>query len=389
MSGIVQLEGVNKYFGKNHVVKNLNLSVEEGEFLTLLGSSGCGKTTTLRMIAGFEEPTSGSILVEGQAVEEKEPFERNVNTVFQSYALFPHKTIYDNVAYGLKMKKVPKTEIARRVKEIMALVQLSGFEERYPSQLSGGQKQRVAIARALINRPRVLLLDEPLGALDLKLRKQMQLELKRLQRKLNITFIYVTHDQEEALTMSDRSAVMHDGILDQLGTPEEIYEQPRTKFVATFIGETTPEEIYEQPRTKFVATFIGETNIFEGNIKELAMGRVAVRIENGVIRGCGYGFSRNEYITVSVRPEKMRFSTIPVKGFQLEAQVKDYVYAGSVVKCIAVLQNGMEIKMDRLAGEELPEPGSIIHPWWEEKDAVLLHNPENQVLKMIDSMPLI
>ena len=368
MSGIVQLEGVNKYFGKNHVVKNLNLSVEEGEFLTLLGSSGCGKTTTLRMIAGFEEPTSGSILVEGQAVEEKEPFERNVNTVFQSYALFPHKTIYDNVAYGLKMKKVPKTEIARRVKEIMALVQLTGFEGRYPSQLSGGQKQRVAIARALINRPRVLLLDEPLGALDLKLRKQMQLELKRLQRKLNITFIYVTHDQEEALTMSDRIAVMHDGILDQLGTPEEIYEQPRTKFVATFIGET---------------------NIFEGNIKELAMGRVAVRIENGVIRGCGYGFSRNEYITVSVRPEKMRFSTIPVKGFQLEAQVKDYVYAGSVVKCIAVLQNGMEIKMDRLAGEELPEPGSIIHPWWEEKDAVLLHNPENQVLKMIDSMPLI
>lgn len=368
MSGIVQLEGVNKYFGKNHVVKNLNLSVEEGEFLTLLGSSGCGKTTTLRMIAGFEEPTSGSILVEGQAVEEKEPFERNVNTVFQSYALFPHKTIYDNVAYGLKMKKVPKTEIARRVKEIMALVQLSGFEERYPSQLSGGQKQRVAIARALINRPRVLLLDEPLGALDLKLRKQMQLELKRLQRKLNITFIYVTHDQEEALTMSDRIAVMHDGILDQLGTPEEIYEQPRTKFVATFIGET---------------------NIFEGNIKELAMGRVAVRIENGVIRGCGYGFSRNEYITVSVRPEKMKFSAAPVKGFQLEAQVKDYVYAGSVVKCIAVLQNGMEIKMDRLAGEELPEPGSIIHPWWEEKDAVLLHNPENQVLKMIDSMPLI
>ena len=368
MSGIVQLEGVNKYFGKNHVVKNLNLSVEEGEFLTLLGSSGCGKTTTLRMIAGFEEPTSGSILVEGQAVEEKEPFERNVNTVFQSYALFPHKTIYDNVAYGLKMKKVPKTEITRRVKEIMALVQLTGFEERYPSQLSGGQKQRVAIARALINRPRVLLLDEPLGALDLKLRKQMQLELKRLQRKLNITFIYVTHDQEEALTMSDRIAVMHDGILDQLGTPEEIYEQPRTKFVATFIGET---------------------NIFEGNIKELAMGRVAVRIENGVIRGCGYGFSRNEYITVSVRPEKMKFSAAPVKGFQLEAQVKDYVYAGSVVKCIAVLQNGMEIKMDRLAGEELPEPGSIIHPWWEEKDAVLLHNPENQVLKIIDSMPLI
>ena len=172
---IVEINGVNKIYGSNHVVKDLNLVVEEGEFLTLLGSSGCGKTTTLRMIAGFEEPTSGSIKVEGEAIEEKEPFERNVNTVFQSYALFPHKTIYDNIAYGLKMKKVSKDEIKKRVHEMMELVQLEGFEKRYPSQLSGGQKQRVAIARALINRPRVLLLDEPLGALDLKLRKQMQL----------------------------------------------------------------------------------------------------------------------------------------------------------------------------------------------------------------------
>ena len=196
MGKIVEIKGVNKIYGTNHVVKDLNLSIEEGEFLTLLGSSGCGKTTTLRMIAGFEEPTTGKILVEGEQVEDKEPFERNVNTVFQSYALFPHKTIYDNIAYGLKMKKVPKAEIKKRVTEMMEMVQLTGFEKRYPSQMSGGQKQRVAIARALINRPRVLLLDEPLGALDLKLRKQMQLELKRLQKKLNITFIYVTHDQE-------------------------------------------------------------------------------------------------------------------------------------------------------------------------------------------------
>lgn len=182
MEYIVELDGDNKVYGKNHVVKDLDLKVKEGEFLTLLGSSGCGKTTTLRMIAGFEEPTTGTIKVEGEAIEEKEPFERNVNTVFQTYALFPHMTIADNIAYGLKIKKVPKAEIKIRVKEMIDLVQLSGFEKRYPSQLSGGQKQRVAIARALINKPRVLLLDEPLGALDLKLRKQMQLELKRLQR---------------------------------------------------------------------------------------------------------------------------------------------------------------------------------------------------------------
>ena len=235
---IVELTGVNKIYGTNHVVKDLTLTVEEGEFLTLLGSSGCGKTTTLRMIAGFEEPTTGSIKVEGEAIEDKEPYERDVNTVFQSYALFPHKTIYDNIAYGLKMKKVPKKEIAERVKEMMELVQLEGFEKRYPNQLSGGQKQRVAIARALINRPKVLLLDEPLGALDLKLRKQMQLELKRLQKKLNITFIYVTHDQEEALTMSDKVVVMSDGMIQQIGTPEEIYNEPNTVFVADFIGES-------------------------------------------------------------------------------------------------------------------------------------------------------
>ena len=189
---MVQIRNVNKAYGGNQVVKNLSLDVYEGEFLTILGSSGCGKTTTLRMVAGFEQPTSGEILVQGESIAEKEPFERDVNTVFQSYALFPHMTVFDNVAYGLKMKKVPKKEIYTRVMEMLELVQLGGFEKRMPSQLSGGQKQRVAIARALINRPKVLLLDEPLGALDLKLRKQMQLELKRLQRKLNITFMYVT-----------------------------------------------------------------------------------------------------------------------------------------------------------------------------------------------------
>ena len=199
---IVTLENVEKRFGSNLVVRKMNMEIQEGEFLTLLGPSGCGKTTTLRMIAGFEDASSGTIQVQGERVEDKEPYQRDVNTVFQNYSLFPHMTVFDNVAYGLTIKKVPKEEIAQRVTEMLALVQLSGYEKRKPDALSGGQKQRVAIARALINRPKVLLLDEPLGALDLKLRKQMQIELKRLQRKLAITFVYVTHDQEEALTMS-------------------------------------------------------------------------------------------------------------------------------------------------------------------------------------------
>ena len=235
---IISLEGVEKRFGSNLVVKKMNLEIAEGEFLTLLGPSGCGKTTTLRMIAGFEEASAGVIKVEGERIEDKEPFQRNVNTVFQNYALFPHMTVFNNVAYGLTIKKVPKPEIQERVMEMLRLVQLEGFEKRKPDELSGGQKQRVAIARALVNRPKVLLLDEPLGALDLKLRKQMQIELKRLQKKLGITFIYVTHDQEEALTMSDRIAVMHDGVLEQLDVPMEIYEHPKTKFVAGFIGES-------------------------------------------------------------------------------------------------------------------------------------------------------
>lgn len=365
MSYIVEIDNVNKIYGTNHVVKDLNLKVEEGEFLTLLGSSGCGKTTTLRMVAGFEEPTSGSIRVEGESIEEKQPFERNVNTVFQSYALFPHMTIFDNIAYGLKIKKVPKKEIGERVRKMMELVQLEGFEKRYPGQLSGGQKQRVAIARALINRPRVLLLDEPLGALDLKLRKQMQLELKRLQKKLNITFIYVTHDQEEALTMSDRIAIMHNGILDQIGTPTEIYEQPATKFVATFIGET---------------------NIFDGTILNIDGTKIGVNIENGHITGTGNDFKEGEYISVSVRPEKMKFSQTPVPDFILSAQVKDYIYVGSVIKCIVQLPNGNELKIERLAGGSLPEIGSVIYPYWDIADAVLIHNQDNTIFQALEDI---
>ena len=368
MGKIVEIKGVNKIYGSNHVVRNLNLSIEEGVFLTLLGSSGCGKTTTLRMIAGFEEPSSGSILVEGERVEDKEPFERNVNTVFQSYALFPHKTVYDNIAYGLKMKKVPKNEIRNRVLEMMEMVQLNGFEKRYPSQLSGGQKQRVAIARALINRPRVLLLDEPLGALDLKLRKQMQLELKRLQKKLNITFIYVTHDQEEALTMSDRIAVMHDGIIDQLATPAEIYEHPATKFVATFIGET---------------------NIYDGCITSIKDGIATMTLENGAVTvKAPEDFSLLEYATISVRPEKMRFSTTPVEGFELAAMVRDYIYVGSVLKCVVSLPNGNELKIERLAGQDLPPVGSKCYPYWNVEDAVLIHNESHYIFEALNNIKL-
>lgn len=238
MSYIVSLVGVEKSFGSNKVVKDMNIEVKEGEFLTLLGPSGCGKTTTLRMIAGFEEASSGIIKVQGISIEDKEPFERDVNTVFQNYALFPHMTVFDNISYGLRIRKRPKVEIEKRVNEMLNLVQLKGYEKRKPDELSGGQKQRVAIARALINNPKVLLLDEPLGALDLKLRKQMQIELKRLQKKLGITFVYVTHDQEEALTMSDRIAVMNEGVIEQLATPREIYDRPLTRFVAGFIGES-------------------------------------------------------------------------------------------------------------------------------------------------------
>lgn len=228
---MVQLQNIVKRFDQNTVVQNLSLNINRGEFITLLGPSGCGKTTTLRMIAGFEHPTSGHILLDGEYVQDRPAYERNVNTVFQSYALFPHLNAFENVAFGLRVKKLPKTEIDQQVKQALRLVQLEEYAKRKPDQLSGGQKQRIAIARALINNPKVLLLDEPLGALDQKLRKQMQVELKHLQKQLGITFVFVTHDQEEALTMSDRIAVMNNGVLEQVGTPNEIYDQPGKNVV--------------------------------------------------------------------------------------------------------------------------------------------------------------
>lgn len=233
---ILQLQQIRKSFADTEVLKGIDLEAGQGEFITLLGASGCGKTTTLRIIAGLELPDSGQVILEGRDITDWEPNKRDVNTVFQNYALFPHMNVADNVGYGLKIRKVPKAQIAERVERALRLVQLEEYGKRMPDQLSGGQKQRIAIARAVINEPKVLLLDEPLGALDLKLRRQMQLELKRLQKQLGITFIYITHDQEEAINMSDRIGVMHEGVLEQMGTPNEVYYRPRTSYVADFVG---------------------------------------------------------------------------------------------------------------------------------------------------------
>lgn len=233
---ILQLQQIRKSFADTEVLKGIDLEAGQGEFITLLGASGCGKTTTLRIIAGLELPDSGKVILEGRDITDWEPNRRDVNTVFQNYALFPHMNVADNVGYGLKIRKVPKAQIAERVERALRLVQLEEYGKRMPDQLSGGQKQRIAIARAVINEPKVLLLDEPLGALDLKLRRQMQLELKRLQKQLGITFIYITHDQEEAINMSDRIGVMHEGVLEQMGTPNEVYYRPRTSYVADFVG---------------------------------------------------------------------------------------------------------------------------------------------------------
>ena len=239
MENIIELKHITKNFDDNFTaVDDFNLEVQRGEFVTFLGPSGCGKTTTLRMIAGFEMPTEGEILLNGKDISKLPPNKRPINTVFQRYALFPHLNIYDNIAFGLKLKKLPKAEIEKKVKKALEMVDLEGFEDRRVQTLSGGQQQRIAIARSLVNEPEILLLDEPLGALDLKMRKEMQLELKEMHERLGITFIYVTHDQEEALTMSDKIVVMSEGRIQQIGTPEDIYNEPKNAFVADFIGES-------------------------------------------------------------------------------------------------------------------------------------------------------
>ncbi len=299
---LIELKGITKSFGGNTVVDRLDLSIRENEFVTLLGPSGCGKTTTLRMIGGFEEPDSGEILFDGQNLVPVPPYRRNINTVFQRYALFPHLNVFENIAFGLRIKKAGRDEVHERVGHMLKLVDLEGFEKRNVDSLSGGQQQRVAIARALVNRPKVLLLDEPLGALDLKLRKEMQIELLDMQRSVGITFIYVTHDQEEALTMSDTVVVMNRGVVQQIGTPVDIYNEPVNRFVADFIGES--------------------------NIIEAVMPCDRTVVIDDVAFPCvDTGFAPDEPVDVVIRPEDIRISVDPAEGL-LQGTVTSVVFKG-------------------------------------------------------------
>ena len=302
----LELKNIKKSFQEGEdVLESICLTAKKGEFVTLLGSSGCGKTTTLRIIAGLEQPDSGQVFLNGKDVTSLEPNQRNVNTVLQNYALFPHMNVADNIGYGLKLKKTSKAEISRRVKEMLELVQLSGFEKRKPSELSGGQRQRVAIARALVNNPEVLLLDEPLGALDLQLRRAMQHELKRLQKKLGITFIYITHDQEEAINMSDTIAVMNHGRFEQIGTPDEIYNHPKTSYVAMFVGNanilTGVVESVDPERTDGASDQI-TVRTDAGKVK-VSMNNVNITAEPDK----GYLPQKGEKVTIAVRSENIRF----------------------------------------------------------------------------------
>jgi spermidine/putrescine transport system ATP-binding protein len=349
----VRLVDVVKSFGDVNAVDHIDLEVEDGEFFSLLGPSGCGKTTTLRMIGGFEQATSGYIELQGQDVTWLPPYKRNVNTVFQSYALFPHLSIFENVAFGLRRKRARSSEVKSRVTEMLQLVELPGFEDRKPGQISGGQAQRVALARALINRPAVLLLDEPLGALDLKLRKQMQVELKRIQQEVGITFIYVTHDQEEAMTMSDRIAVMNKGHYEQLGDPESLYERPTTRFVAGFLG---------------VSNLLPATTVDRSN------GNAVVKLADDtrvLVPAALVGAETS--IEIGVRPEKIRMhgaeDTIPAGHNRLSGTVRDASYIGVSTQYIVETRSGTRISvyeqnMERATKSELWAPGEEVHLAW-------------------------
>ena len=366
----LELKNIKKSFQEGEdVLESICLTAKKGEFVTLLGSSGCGKTTTLRIIAGLEQPDSGQVFLNGKDVTSLEPNQRNVNTVFQNYALFPHMNVADNIGYGLKLKKTPKAEISRRVKEMLELVQLSGFEKRKPSELSGGQRQRVAIARALVNNPEVLLLDEPLGALDLQLRRAMQHELKRLQKKLGITFIYITHDQEEAINMSDTIAVMNHGRFEQIGTPDEIYNHPKTSYVATFVGNANvltgvvenigTEETGDTSKLITVRTDAGKVKVSMNNANITAESDKEYLLQKG------------EKVTIAVRSENIRFEeNNDCDG--LNAEVIEKTFAGGQLRVVLKTSEGQEIVASRYGIDTNVSVGEKVRCCFLPTDAVLV-----------------
>jgi spermidine/putrescine transport system ATP-binding protein len=367
----VELKQVSKTFTSRQdrqgiaAVVDVDIQIQPGEFFTLLGPSGCGKTTTLRLIAGFETPTRGEVLIEGKLVNQVPPNKRPVNTVFQNYALFPHLNVEQNVAYGLVVKRVPTSERRQRVQEALKMVRMNGLEDRKPVELSGGQQQRVALARALVNRPTVLLLDEPLGALDLKLRKEMQVELKQLQSQVGITFIYVTHDQEEALTMSDRIAVMHQGCVLQIDTPLAIYDEPTCRFVADFIGETN--------------FLTGIVEGFENGVVHLKIARETIQIPRGK-----NSIHASQAVAIAIRPEKLMLAsrehingkTAADNTILLPGILKDAVFLGTDTRYIVELETGENLSVRvQNAGEHGPgefRRGEPVKVWCEAEDARVL-----------------
>lgn len=358
----VELRKVFKVYNGETAVRGIDLGIRQGEFFSILGPSGCGKTTTLRLIAGFENPTAGDVLIRGQTMVDVPPYRRPVNTVFQSYALFGHLTVWENIAFGLRLKKQPRGEIQKRVEEALQLVKMDAFARRYPAQLSGGQQQRVALARALVNRPTVVLLDEPLGALDLKLRKEMQVELSTLHQELGVTFVMVTHDQEEALSLSDRIAVMNGGRIEQIGSPSQIYEKPQTPFVADFIGDT---------------------NLLHGFVEAADPSLLKVTTEGGmrilVCPGEAWQGAVGDAIIVSIRPEKVHLSSEPSTTSNCyPGRVHNIMYLGTHVHYVVDLESNSSRPAERITVLQpnrqgsLLELGAPVYVCWTDSDCLAL-----------------